>query len=93
VLRDELAKLASELQVTKVELPLATFPEAMKSAAALIDKGKTDEAKVVLYTALNTLVISEERILCLYSRAQALIAQAITDDASNEDKERGARTS
>lgn len=27
VLRDELAKLASELQVTKVELPLATFPK------------------------------------------------------------------
>ena len=88
VLRHELAKLASELQVTKVELPLATFPEAMKLAAALIDKGKTDEAKVVLYTALNTLVISEERIPLPILRAQALIAQAITDDASNEDKKK-----
>ncbi|QIY83200.1 YfdX family protein [Chryseobacterium sp. NEB161] len=86
VMRDELAKLASELQITKVELPLATFPEAMKSAAALIDKGKTDEAKVVLYTALNTLVISEERIPLPILRAQALIAQAITDDASKDKK-------
>jgi len=88
VLRDELAKLASELQITKVELPLATFPEAMKSAAALIDKGKTDEAKVVLYTALNTLVISEERIPLPILRAQALIAQAITDDASKDKKKK-----
>ncbi|WP_312763556.1 YfdX family protein [Epilithonimonas sp.] len=86
VLRDELAKLASELQITKVELPLATFPEAMKLAAALIDKGKTDEAKVVLYTALNTLVISEERIPLPILRAQALIAQAKTDDASKDKK-------
>lgn len=88
VLRDELAKLASELQITKVELPLATFPEAMKSAAALIDKGKTDEAKVVLYTALNTLVVSEERIPLPILRAQALIAQAITDDASKDKKKK-----
>lgn len=88
VMRDELAKLASELQITKVELPLATFPEAMKSAAALIDKGKTDEAKVVLYTALNTLVISEERIPLPILRAQALIAQAITDDASKDKKKK-----
>lgn len=88
VMRDELAKLASELQITKVELPLATFPEAMKSAAALIDKGKTDEAKVVLYTALNTLVVSEERIPLPILRAQALIAQAITDDASKDKKKK-----
>lgn len=87
-LREELASLASEIQVTTVEMPLATFPPAMKTAAALVEKGDIEGAKDILYTAMNTLIIKEERIPLPILRAQAMIDQAKSDDASDEDKKK-----
>jgi hypothetical protein len=37
-------------------LPVATYPDALKEAARLLDQKKNDEASYVLLTALNTLV-------------------------------------
>ena len=87
-LRDELTSLASEIQVTTVEMPLATFPPAMKRAAALVEKDDLEGAKDILYTALNTLIIKEERMPLPILRAQAMIDQAKSDDASDEDKKK-----
>lgn len=86
--REEAANLASELQITTVEMPLATFPTAMKLAASMIERDSVDEAKIALYTAMNTLVVKEERIPLPILRAQAMIDQAKSDDASDEDKKK-----
>jgi hypothetical protein len=48
--------LRSEIRDRTYHLPLATYPDALKEAARLLDQKKNDEAKVVLLTALNTLV-------------------------------------
>ena len=48
--------LTSEIRVRIYNLPLATYPAALKEAARLLDQKKSQEAKTVLLTALNTLV-------------------------------------
>ncbi|AFZ28479.1 hypothetical protein Cylst_6741 (plasmid) [Cylindrospermum stagnale PCC 7417] len=57
--RQLLNSLVSEIRTTIFNLPLATYPDAMKEAARLLSEGKTDEAKTVLQLALSTLVVTE----------------------------------
>ena len=51
--------LASETVISVTNIPLATYPAAIKQAAKLVDQDKTDEAKRVLQTALNTQVVTD----------------------------------
>lgn len=57
--RQLLNSLVSEIRTTIFNLPLETYPDAMKEAARLLNEGKTDEAKTVLQLALSTLVVTE----------------------------------
>lgn len=68
--------LASETVVSTSNLPLATYPAAIKSAAALLAEGKPQEAKAVLQTALGTIVVRETIAPLPLARAQAAIGQA-----------------
>jgi hypothetical protein len=43
--------------VRTYNLPLATYPEALKAAARLLDQKKQQDASDVLLTALNTLLV------------------------------------
>jgi len=52
-----LQHLISEIRVRTYNLPLASYPVALKDAARLLDQKRQDEAKAVLQTALNTLAI------------------------------------
>jgi hypothetical protein len=52
-----LYRLMSEIRVRTFDLPLATYPDALKDAARLLDQKQPDQAKNVLLTALNTLVV------------------------------------
>ena len=52
-----LYRLMSEIRVRTYNLPLATYPDALKEAARLIDQKQTQEASNALLTALNTLVV------------------------------------
>lgn len=52
-----LFSLMSEIRVRTYNLPLATYPDALKEAARLLDQKATKEANTVLLTALNTLVV------------------------------------
>ncbi len=68
--------LASESVVRVSNLPLATYPDAIKSAAVLVSQNKLDEAKVVLETALSTIVIRDVIHPLPLVRASAAIEEA-----------------
>jgi hypothetical protein len=70
--------LASETVVTVANIPLATYPIAIKDAVKLIDDNKVDEAKRVLQTALNTQVLTETIIPLPVVSAQEALKQAET---------------
>ncbi|RMF21861.1 MAG: hypothetical protein D6756_11695 [Cyanobacteria bacterium J083] len=79
--RKLLNSLASEIRVIVSNLPLATYPEALKQAARLMDEGKTETARGVLQLALSTLVMAEEYMPIPILKARNLInkAEAETD--------------
>jgi hypothetical protein len=52
-----LYSLTSEIRARTYNLPLASYPAALQQAAKLLDQKKNDDAKNVLLTALNTLVL------------------------------------
>jgi hypothetical protein len=74
--RRELQYLASEADVNVTELPLASYPAAIKAVAPLIDKGQLDEAKAALSAALDSLVIDTLVVPLPRVRAEALLAEA-----------------
>ena len=55
-----LYSLTSEIRNRTFNLPLATYPDALKQAARLLDQKKNQEASNVLLTALNTLVVVDK---------------------------------
>ena len=60
--RQILDALRSEIVIRVSNIPLATYPEAIKKAVKFIDDGKTDKAKETLQTALDTLVVTDHII-------------------------------
>jgi YfdX protein len=81
--KDELVKaralldnLASELRITTVNLPLATYPVAMQEAAQLLDRDEFEQAKGILQTALSTLFVAEKQSPLPAIKAKALIDEA-----------------
>jgi hypothetical protein len=74
--RDVLEDLASQAEIQVTDLPIATYPAAIKAVVSLIDAGKMNEAKAALYTALNTLVVENYIIPLPRIRAEALLNQA-----------------
>lgn len=68
--------LASEIVLSVTNLPLATYPDAIKAITPLIDQGKIDEAKVALETALNTTVVVDSIIPLPLLRADVLLLRA-----------------
>lgn len=83
--------LASEVVVRTTSIPLATYPLALKSAAALVKDGKVDDAKLVLAQGLNTMVVEEVVSPLPLLRAAVLIEHAMAlsekEDRSDEENE------
>ena len=52
--------LRSEIRDRTYNLPLATYPDALKNAARLLDEKKQDDAKTVLLDAVDTLVAVDQ---------------------------------
>ena len=85
--RKMLNDLASEIVIKTYNLPLATYPDAMKLAVNLLNQGKKDEALAVLVQALNTLVIVEQAIPLPVLRAEEYIkAAALIMEGEDENK-------
>ena len=74
--RHLLSGLASEIVIETTSIPLATYPEAIKAIAPLLDEGKTKEAKAALQTVLDTLVISKQVIPLPVERSRVLLKRA-----------------
>ncbi len=81
--------LASEVDITTTYIPLGSYPLALKSAAALIKDGQTDDAIAVLYGALSTLVVIETSVPLPLLNAAALIdeARVLSEKADRTDEE------
>lgn len=74
--RHLLSGLASEAVIRITNLPLATYPDAIKAVAPLIDQGKIEEAKAALQAVLATQVISNLTIPLPVERARAMLKEA-----------------
>ena len=84
--RPLVASLASEIVFRTTSIPLATYPDAIKDVAPLIDEGKIEEAKAALQVALNTLVVTTDDVIPLpLLRAESLLKKA---EALSENEER-----
>ena len=72
-----LSGLASEMVINTISLPLATYPDAIKAVAPLIDQGKIEEATDALQAALQTLVVTNTLTVPLpILRAETLLTRA-----------------
>jgi hypothetical protein len=72
-----LSGLASEIVIQTKSIPLATYPQAIKAVAPLIDQGKLDEAKVAIQAILGTVVVSNSTVIPLpVERARAMLREA-----------------
>ena len=74
--RHLVSDLASEADTHVAEIPLGTYPTAIKAVAPLIDAGKIDQAKAALQAALSTLVVITYVAPLPAIRAQAMLQQA-----------------
>ncbi|CAJ0727842.1 YfdX family protein [Ralstonia mannitolilytica] len=85
--RHVLTLLASEIVIAVTNIPLATYPEAVKSVVPLIDQGKIDEAKAALQLALGTLVETLRIIPLPILRAKLLLkrAETLTEDGQRSE--------
>jgi len=84
--RTLLHALMSEIRVRTSNLPLATYPTALREAARLLDQKKTKEATDLLLTALNTLVIVD-RVTPI---PMLLAKTAITEAQQQRQKDKNA---
>ncbi len=79
-----IAPLASEIDITVVNLPLASYPDALKLAASYVHDGKLEKAKEVLYIALSTFTEVTEVVPIPLLESADLIAAA--SRVAKEDK-------
>jgi hypothetical protein len=74
--RTLISDLASEIDISVVNLPLETYPAAIAAVTPLIDQGKIEEAKLALLAALHTFVIVDHVIALPLLRADATLVKA-----------------
>ncbi len=83
--------LASETVISVTNVPLATYPDAIRLAAGRVDDGELDAAAEVLQTALNTLVVTDTIIPLPVAAARQLLRDAqelaAKDDRSEKEVE------
>ena len=87
--RPLLANLSSEMVFSTINIPLATYPQAIKAVARLIDENKLNEAKTALEAALSTLVVTDVIIPLPVVRAELLLKEAekLAENSSRSEKD------
>jgi len=74
--RNILNTLKSEIDLKAVNIPLATYPDAIKLAIKYLNEGKVKEAKDVIAMTLNTLVTTDTIIPIPLVKANDLVLAA-----------------
>jgi tetratricopeptide (TPR) repeat protein len=74
--RQILDNLKSEIDITAINIPLATYPQAIQLAIKYINENKIKEAKDVIAMALNTLVTTQTILPIPLIKANELVIQA-----------------
>jgi len=77
-------ELASEMDITTVNIPLKTYPGAIKNAVDQLNAGKTQDAAQVLEAAINSLVEETEIIPLPLLRAEGLLLKASELEQSSD---------
>jgi ribonuclease HII len=80
-----LISLQSELDITTVNLPLATYPDALKLASKYIMENKIKEAKNVLKLALTTFANVQTIVPIPLVNTLELVSVASTKAKENKD--------
>ncbi len=86
---DILKELRSEMVISTVLIPTATYPEAIKASVVLLEEGNEEGAKAVLAQVLSTIVIEKTiEPLPVLNAEQMIIEAALIDakDHENVDK-------
>ncbi len=80
--------IASEIVFNTRKLPLATYPDVIKSVVPMIDKGDITQAKVALEQALSTVVVTQDVIALPVLRASTALAEAkmLAKEDKRDDK-------
>jgi len=76
IARNILNTLKSEIDIKAINIPLATYPDAIRLAIKYINENKIKEAKDVIAMALNTLVTTDTIIPIPIIKAQDLVIAA-----------------
>jgi len=74
--RNILNTLKSEIDIKAINIPLATYPDAIKLAIKYINENKIKEAQDVIAMALNTLVTTDTIIPIPIVKANDLVIEA-----------------
>jgi cell division septum initiation protein DivIVA len=74
--RQILNSLKSEIDIKTINIPLATYPDAIKLAIKYLNENKVKEAKDVIAMALNTLVTTNTIIPIPLVKANQLVIEA-----------------
>jgi len=80
-----LSSLQSEIDVTVVSLPLASYPDALKLASKHLIDGEPAKAKAILEVALNTFAKEEQIVPIPLINCKELVT--IASHIAKEDKE------
>jgi hypothetical protein len=76
--RELLTGLMSEIDITTVNIPVETYPSAVKSALKLIQQNKIEDAKITLMSELDKLVIETETMPIPLLKANLMLDEAKT---------------
>ena len=79
-----LENLSSEVIISKVYIPLGTYPAVLTEVGTLIKEGNLNDAAILLENALGTLVIEETVLPLPVLKAQQLIIEAAKLDTDQE---------
>jgi len=87
--RHLIADVASEIVLRTTNLPLLTYPDAIKAVVPMIEKDDINAAKVALQNALSTVVVTDDIIPLPVLRAETALAEAkkLADHKNRDDKQ------
>tara|TARA_R110000868_G_scaffold410962_1_gene701098 strand:+ start:2810 stop:3745 length:936 start_codon:yes stop_codon:yes gene_type:complete len=87
--RELLQGLRSEMIIKEYQLPIVTYPVALKAALILANEEKYQEANVLLNATLNTIVVENKIIPLPVLRAERMLEEVETlvnkDDFNKDD--------